>query len=72
MDSKRIKAPWTQEQVDNLNSRQQRKDLHPYTCGIDSSHPWLVATTSGWKCAPTCGYTQYWAHAIDGEAPDGQ
>ena len=74
MDSELInKAPWTQGQVDNLNRRQQREDLHPYTCGIDSEHPWLVATTNGWKCyATACGYTQYWAHTIDTEAPDGQ
>ncbi len=61
-----ITAPWTQEQIDNLNRRQQREDLHPYTCGIDSSHPWLVATTKGWVCITLCGYTQDWAHAVDG------
>lgn len=66
-----IIAPWTQAQVDNLNQRQQREDLHPYTCGIDSSHhPVLLATVNGWRCPADqfggCLYSQNWAHTIDG------
>jgi len=28
-----IKAPWTAKQVQNLEARQIRFGLHPYTCG---------------------------------------
>ena len=62
-----ITAPWTQAQVDSLNRRQLSKDFHPYTCGIDSSHPYLVATVNGWQCWGDCPYVQDWAHADDGE-----
>ncbi len=63
-------TPWTQEQVDGLNRRQQAIDLHPYTCGIDSTHrPVLLATANGWRCPVDmlggCLYRQDWAHAID-------
>lgn len=58
-----IKAPWTAEQVDNLNRFQRQSLFHPFTCpghedGGDRS---LVATRSGWICCH-CGYRQDWAH----------
>jgi hypothetical protein len=56
-------APWTKEQVDALNRRQQRDDLHAYTCGEHSNTP-LVATVHGWICI-YCDYSQTWAHLED-------
>ncbi|MDE2101293.1 MAG: hypothetical protein KGL39_28865 [Patescibacteria group bacterium] len=64
--------PWTEEQVAALAARQQREDLHPYTCGggnrQDERHlngeGVLVPTASGWVC-PYCDYRQEWAFLQD-------
>lgn len=71
-----IKAPWTDEQVDNLNRFQHSGSFHPFTCGLwgmtrklygrenakDCGYL-LVATKDGWVCSrPGCPYTQDWAH----------
>lgn len=56
-----IIAPWDYETVDYLNKIQQNPYFHGYTCGNESRHELLVATTDGWKC-PNCEYTQNWAH----------
>jgi hypothetical protein len=64
------KAPWTPEQVENLNSWQRAGWVHPFTCGSghrgDKNHldseGILVATEQGWVC-PYCNYRQDWAHA---------
>lgn len=58
-----IIAPWTQEQVDQLNRYQHMGLMHPFTCG--SSHRRsLTATIDGWVCpGRDCHYTQDWAHA---------
>lgn len=55
-----IKAPWTKEQVENLNFYQQSGVWHPFTCG-NSCGSDLVAAENGWMC-PKCAYTQDWAH----------
>jgi hypothetical protein len=60
-----LKAPWTDEQVDALDARQQRDDLHPYTCPR-CSHS-LEPFNNGWQCAERCGYTQDWCHAADAD-----
>jgi hypothetical protein len=55
-------APWTDEQVANLNRWQQAGYVHEWTCPND--HPGsrtLVADNDGWWCVG-CGYTQNWAH----------
>lgn len=61
----RIAAPWTAEVVDALNSYQRNGVMHPFTCGVDSSHGggYLLATESGWVCTD-CGYRQIWAHGF--------
>lgn len=59
MDS--IVAPWTEDQVRELNRYQQAGFMHPFTCGGDECREVLVATENGWKC-PNCDYTQNWAH----------
>ena len=58
-----VKAPWTEDQVKNLNAWQQFPYWHPYTCGNDSRHEDLVATKDGWICK-NCDYRQDWAMAI--------
>jgi len=56
-----IKAPWTKEQVENLNRFQKFEYTHPFTCGNNGCGDELVAHEEGWKC-PSCDYTQDWAH----------
>lgn len=67
----KIYAPWTPEQVANLNEWQEAGYVHPFTCGNDDLHDYdsfmankvLKATEQGWVCPnPNCGYTQDWAH----------
>lgn len=58
-----VRAPWTPQQVDNLNAWQARGNVHPYTCTGDHGDQrerTLLATEEGWICR-TCGYTQDWA-----------
>lgn len=63
----RLQAPFTDEQVKNLNAFQKAGYFHPFTCGKCSCD--LVATKDGWIC-PTegCGYTQDWAHGFMGSS----
>lgn len=59
-----ITAPWTPEQVENLNGFQRSGWYHPFTCGNDTCRTQdrspLTATAGGWT--HPCGYTQDWAH----------
>lgn len=68
-----IQAPWTEDQVRQLNLFQRSGLMHPFTCPWDghSQLGWLIATTDGWVCQVTenCDYTQRWAHAFMGD-PD--
>jgi len=60
-----IKAPFTPEEVEQLNKWQQAGYVHPFTCPKEhlSDANELIATPEGWKCPdPKCGYTQHWAH----------
>lgn len=60
----KIKAPWTQEQVDALNNYQKSGMFHGYTCGgAHEVSQLLVSTINGWECPLNCGYSQDWAHA---------
>jgi hypothetical protein len=70
-----LNAPWTAEQIADLNAYQWSDYYHPYTCGNDrmsrdhqdyqalvgGDFGQLVATPEGWLC-PVCGYRQNWAH----------
>lgn len=59
-----IKAPFTDEEVKNLNEFQKLGFVHVFTCGNDhEGNRVLVATNKGWIC-PSCDYTQNWCHAI--------
>jgi len=56
-------APWTDEQVANLNEYQQRGMFHPFTCQCPHPGRVLVAERDGWKCPNgKCGHKQTWAH----------
>ena len=57
-----VRAPWTQDQVDSLNTYQASGAFHPYTCGRSGEHV-LVATAGGWRCLED-DYQQDWAHAF--------
>jgi hypothetical protein len=61
-----VQAPFTEEQVSNLNQYQSAGVMHPFTCGeAHKGEVLLVATTGGWVCAdPSCDYTQDWAHGF--------
>jgi len=66
-DPTKIVAPWTPDTVDALNAFQAWGVMHPFTCGIDSTHGTgkLHATEQGWKCTDSeCDYRQNWAHAF--------
>lgn len=65
MDDK-IRPPWSTEQVTALNIYQHDGRFHPFTCGNDSRHRVLVATTDGWICED-CDYRQGWAHSFMAE-----
>ena len=61
------RAPWTDEQIELLQSWQDSEVVHPYTCGncdppLRDEEP-LVPTPQGWVC-PHCDYTQDWALEI--------
>lgn len=65
-----VKAPWTDEQVANLNRWQKCGYVHEFTCPKDhaaeAGHHATVALYahhSGWIC-PLCDYRQDWAHAM--------
>lgn len=63
-------APWTPAQVAALQARQDRADLHPYTCPHHSTTGILVPTRQGWVCPVLgCGYWQRWAMASDTGQP---
>jgi hypothetical protein len=53
-----IKAPFNQEQVDNINEFQTSGMVHEFTCVCRKA---LVATEKGMVC-PACGRTQDWVH----------
>ncbi len=62
-----LEAPWTDEQVTQLNRFQHGGYFHPFTCGIRDTHPdnegILIATPEGWHCpVQTCPYRQAWCH----------
>lgn len=57
-------APWSEEQVDNLNRFQRAGHMHPFTCPTNhKGDRTLVATRNGWICCH-CDYTQKWAHGF--------
>lgn len=60
---KRLRAPWTPAQVDALQKRQERLDLHPYTCECGESY---TPYPSGWQC-DYCYKTQDWCFEMDVE-----
>jgi hypothetical protein len=69
-----LAAPWTADQVDNLNRYQRLAAYHPFTCGRRDEHPddpgVLVATPEGWDCpADGCDYRQGWAHPFMAAPP---
>jgi hypothetical protein len=60
-------APWTDNQVANLNRYQRAGMFHPFTCGRRNQHRdnpgILIAERDGWRCpADGCDYRQTWAH----------
>jgi hypothetical protein len=64
-----LKAPWTREQIANLETRQQREDMHEYACPKCGKS--LIPTPGGWACDGlvsqdrTCDYEQDWCHKLD-------
>ena len=70
----KVTAPFTDEQVEQLNRFQQAGRFHPFTCcstgpadicerRLHTGDGELIATADGWVCP--CGhYTQTWAHGF--------
>lgn len=66
-EDKKVRAPFTPEQVENLRAR-QRAPLHKYTC---IAHPFaaLEPGLDGMRCpVPGCGYLHSWVHKHDAES----
>lgn len=67
-----IEAPFTDDQLDSLNSYQLFGAMHPFTCpdrGDDrhgDNESRLVALPGGWQCM-FCDYRQNWAHTFMGD-----
>lgn len=55
--------PWTDEQIDKLNTYQNCGYVHPFSCGNDSCRAMLIATRDGWRCSQ-CDYQQFWAYDV--------
>jgi hypothetical protein len=52
-----MKAPFTDSQIESINSFQKREIFHPLTCGYCREN--LEAGIEGLYC-PVCIYTQDW------------
>lgn len=70
--SELLYAPWTTEQVVNLNRWQSAGAFHPFTCGGEIHNgerkPTLIAAHDGWLCPDSeCSYRQGWAHVFMAE-----
>jgi hypothetical protein len=72
VDGEKSYAPWTLDQIANLNAYQMNNHFHPLTCPNrgDEKHPEiqgekgrLLASQYGWVC-PHCNYKQNWAHSF--------
>lgn len=56
---KQVRAPFTAEQVANINEYQEQGRFHPFTCGGEKCRETLVAHEDGLHC-PKCDYRQFW------------
>ena len=57
-----VSAPWTDEEVENLNRWQAAGYVHELTCPNEhEGSRVLIADSAGWYCGG-CEYTQTWAH----------
>jgi hypothetical protein len=61
-----VEAPWTADQVANLNAYQQAGVMHPFTGERQSNgdETILIATSVGWIAAPDGPVVQTWAYAM--------
>lgn len=55
------RAPWTPEEVSNLNAWQAASEVHPFT-GVSGDA--LVATPEGWVLREGGPVVQDWAHSF--------
>lgn len=55
-----MKAPFTEEQINNINDYQNRGMFHPFTC-TTGSHT-LIANADGLYCPNCPDYHQDWVH----------
>jgi hypothetical protein len=61
-DSRRIDAPWTEDQVKSLNAYQNAGYVHPFTDGDGEEKVDLTATPEGWVRKVGGPVVQTWAH----------
>lgn len=63
-------APWTPEEVANLNAWQTAGFVHPFTWGDAEKQVDLIATPDGWVAEEGGPVVQNWAHLfmVDGSA----
>ena len=58
-------APWTDQEVNNINDFQRSNWFHGFTCPslAHTSHVDLIAGNDALHCSdPHCDYTQTWVH----------
>lgn len=60
----KIKAPFTDEQIKNLDARQLCGFLHEYTCNCTTI---LIASPEGWWCFSCKKVVQDWAYKLDAD-----
>jgi hypothetical protein len=58
-------APWTDLEVDCINSFQRGGAFHPFMCDCHH-HPPMVAFNDALRCEE-CGFEQTWVHAFMAE-----
>ena len=64
----KINAPFTKDQVEELNKHQNNYMFHPYTCGGCEPSRVLHVTIDGLKCC-YCGHDQKWAWTTTKQEP---
>ncbi len=65
-EHRHIEAPWTDEQIEQLNRFQQCEFVHPFTGtrGPNGEERALIATPDGWVESLGGPVVQTWAHSF--------
>lgn len=67
----RIKAPWTEQQVEAIHRWQTRGDVPPFTCPHHSDVPLDCHSSTLYCTVSDCSYSQNWVHDFMAGGRDG-